>query len=85
MTTPPKKKKPAFREEVETDHHVSCSFSLPRSIKGEMDERAARLRLTRTDYLKLLVLADLDKGDAPLEIIRTPREPAPEPDKPKKK
>jgi hypothetical protein len=45
---------------ADDDRYVSCSFSLPRGVKRDMDERAARLRLTRTDYLKLLVLADLD-------------------------
>lgn len=83
--TPTKKKKKTYQEEAENDLHVSCSFSLPRSIKSEMDLRAARLRLTRTDYLKLLVLADLDKGDAPLEITRTPRDLAPAPASAKEK
>lgn len=72
----PQKKKGKRPEVASNDHHVSCSFSLPIGVKRDMDERAARLRLTRTDYLKLLVLADLDKGpDTPLEIIRTPRDP----------
>lgn len=31
-------------------------------MKEEMDKRAERLRLSRTDYLKMLVINDLDKG-----------------------
>jgi hypothetical protein len=41
-------------------------------MKEEIDVRAAKLRLTRTDYLRLLVMADLDKGDAPLVVERHP-------------
>jgi hypothetical protein len=41
---------------------------MPRDMKADLDARAAKLRLTRTDYLRLLILADLDKGDAPLEL-----------------
>jgi hypothetical protein len=41
---------------------------MPRDMKADLDTRAAKLRLTRTDYLRLLILADLDKGDAPLEL-----------------
>lgn len=54
------------------DPHTTCSFSLPTSMKEDIDVRAAKLRLTRTDYLRLLVMADLDKGDAPLVVERHP-------------
>jgi hypothetical protein len=55
------------------DPHVSASFSMPQSIKKEMDRRCQRLRLSRTEYLKLLVVQDLDKGeDAPFDISRKP-------------
>lgn len=59
------------------DPHTTATFSLPTSMKEEMDERAAKLRLSRTDYLRLLVMADLDKGDsAPLVIERHPSKEA---------
>jgi hypothetical protein len=51
------------------DLYESLSFSVPRSIKERINERARRLRMTRSDYLKILVLSDLDRGlDASLEI-----------------
>jgi hypothetical protein len=53
---------------TEEELHTTCSISMPRYMKAELDARAAKLRLTRTDYLRLLILADLDKGDAPLEV-----------------
>jgi hypothetical protein len=61
----------------QSDPHVSVSFSLPRSIKKEMDDRARSLRISRSDYLKLMVLWELDKGkDAPFDMPRTPIAPA---------
>jgi hypothetical protein len=57
----------------ESDPHVSCSFSISRSLKEIMDRRAKRLRLSRTDYLKLLVLWDTSKGeDAPFDYPLKP-------------
>jgi len=51
------------------DLYEGCSFSIPRSIKQKINERARSLRMTRSDYLKALVLQDLDRGpDATLEI-----------------
>jgi hypothetical protein len=56
------------------DPHVSVSFSLPKSIKEQMDERISTLRITRSDYLKWMVLWELDKGaDAPFDMPRLPR------------
>jgi hypothetical protein len=46
----------------EIDPHVSVSFSVPKSIKEAMDIRIRSLKITRSDYLKLMVLWDLDKG-----------------------
>jgi hypothetical protein len=45
------------------DIHISVSFSLPKSVKEEMDRRIERLRMSRTDYLKAMVLWELDKGE----------------------
>jgi hypothetical protein len=58
----------------QADPHVSVSFSLPVSVKSDMDKRAKSLRISRSDYLKLMVLWDLDHGpDAPFEAgIRKP-------------
>lgn len=57
----------------EDDPHVSVSFSLPRSVKDRMDRRIANLLISRTDYLKLMVLWELDKGDeAPFDFPRKP-------------
>jgi hypothetical protein len=62
----------------QSDPHISVSFSIPVSVKEDMDRRAKRLRLSRTDYIKLIVLWDLDKGeDAPFDF---PRKPRPEPE-----
>jgi hypothetical protein len=56
-----------------TDIYEGLSFSVPRSIKGRINERARSLRMTRSDYLKTLVLQDLDRGpEAPLEIRPSP-------------
>jgi hypothetical protein len=57
---------------------------MPRSLAIELDERAKKLRLTRTDYLRLLVLADLDRGgnlridlpEVPVEQIEAKRNAA---------
>jgi hypothetical protein len=58
----------------QSDAHVSVSFSLPKSVKDEMDRRCERLRISRTDYLKFMVLWELDKGeDAPFDMPRTPK------------
>ena len=60
---------PRKKMEYHTDLYEGLSFSVPRSIKEKINERARRLRMTRSDYLKTLVLADLDRGpDAGLEI-----------------
>jgi hypothetical protein len=55
--------------------YTTCTISLPVSLKEDLDKRAASLRLTRTDYLRLLVLADLAKGEgAPMpELAPKPR------------
>jgi len=59
------------------DIHVSVSFSLPLSVKELMDRRTQRLRMSRTDYLKMMVLWELDKGDdSPFDM---PRKPTPLP------
>jgi hypothetical protein len=64
-------------ESEQPDPHVSCSFSIPVSVKEDMDDRAKRLRLSRTDYIKLIILWDLNKGkDAPFDF---PLSPGPEP------
>lgn len=56
-----------------SDLYEGLSFSVPRSIKERINERARRLRLTRSDYLKILVLADLDRGmDAPIQLNASP-------------
>jgi hypothetical protein len=66
-------KKLSMQKSDQSDPHVSVSFSLPRSVKEEMDRRAKTLRITRTNYLKLMVLWELDKGaDAPFDMPRTP-------------
>jgi hypothetical protein len=69
-------------ETEQADPHISVSFSIPISVKEEMDRRAKRLRLSRTDYLKALVLWELDKGeDAPFDLPRIPRPPEALPEK----
>jgi hypothetical protein len=56
------------------DTYVSVSISLPKSLKREINERALRLRMTRTDYVKALLLADLSQGpDAPFVVEYKPR------------
>jgi hypothetical protein len=61
-------------KEDNNDSHVSVSFSFPKSIKEEMDQRIASLRITRSDYLKWMILSDLDKGpDALFDFPRKPR------------
>lgn len=56
------------------DPHTSVSFSLPKSIKEKLDKRIDRLNITRSDYLKWMVLWELDKGeDAPFDMPRRPR------------
>jgi hypothetical protein len=55
------------------DIHVSVSFSLPLSVKAQMDRRIQMLRMSRTDYLKTMVLWELDKGeDAHFDMPRKP-------------
>jgi hypothetical protein len=52
-----------------TDTYVSLSISVPKSLRNEIHERALRLRMTRTDYVKALILKDLAGGlDAPLTM-----------------
>jgi hypothetical protein len=61
-------------KEHDDDPHVSCSFSIPKSIKDKMDRRIARLSITRSDYIKWIVLWELDKGeDAVFDMPRKPR------------
>lgn len=36
-----------------------CSFSMPEDLLNNMDDRAASLRMSRTEYLKALVRIDL--------------------------
>lgn len=61
-------------KEDNDDPHVSVSFSLPKSVKEKMDERIASLSITRSDYLKWMVLWELDKGpDAEFDMPRRPR------------
>jgi hypothetical protein len=61
------------QKSYQSDPHVSVSFSLPLSVKKEMDRRAKSLRISRSDYLKFMVLWELDKGaDAPFDMPRTP-------------
>ena len=56
------------------DKHVTLSISLPRSVKADLDRRCKSLRMTRTDYLKQMILWDLDKGEGALfDFPRTPR------------
>ena len=51
------------------DNSVSMSFSVKRSLKIKITERARSLGISRTDYIKRLVLMDLERGpDAPLEF-----------------
>ena len=70
----------------ENDPHISVSFSLPRSVKDRMDRRIDRLLISRTDYLKLMVLWELDKGEeAPFDFPRKPGPPAPVGETKKKK
>jgi hypothetical protein len=67
----------------ETDPHVSVSFSVPRSIKEAMDIRIRSLKITRSDYLKFMVLFDLDKG--PTGDFEYPRKPSLILEEPRKK
>lgn len=56
------------------DRYVSLSISVPKSLRGEIHERALSLRLTRTDYIKALIIADLSRGkDAPFALELQPR------------
>lgn len=57
----------------QTDPHVSVSFSIPKSIKAEMDKRISSLRISRSDYLKLMILWELDQG--PEAFFNMPRKP----------
>jgi hypothetical protein len=62
------------RKERDEDPHVSVSFSLPKSIKEQMDQRIDSLQITRSDYLKWMVLWELDKGpDALFDMARAPK------------
>lgn len=56
------------------DTYVSLSISVPKSLRKEIHERALSLRLTRTDYVKALIIADLSAGpDAPFALTYKPR------------
>ena len=56
------------------DTYVSLSISVPKSLKSEIHERALSLRMTRTDYVKALIMADLSQGpDAPFALTLSPR------------
>lgn len=45
------------------DRHVTFSVSLPAYVKANMDRRCESLQITRTDYVKQMILWDLDKGE----------------------
>ena len=48
------------------DPRISVRFSLPTSVLEAMDRRAKSLRIKRNEYVKTLIVWDLDKGiDAP--------------------
>jgi hypothetical protein len=56
------------------DTYVSLSISVPKSLRREIHERALSLRITRTDYVKALIIADLSHGpDAPFSLTYNPR------------
>jgi hypothetical protein len=56
-----------------TDTYVSLSISVPKSMRKEIHERALSLRMTRTDYIKALIVADLSQGpNAPFTYTQTP-------------
>jgi hypothetical protein len=56
------------------DTYVSLSISVPKSLREEIHERALSLRITRTDYVKALIIADLSHGpDAPFSLTYQPR------------
>jgi hypothetical protein len=56
------------------DSYVSLSISVPKSLRTEIHERALSLRLTRTDYVKALIIQDLSQGkDAPFALTYKPR------------
>jgi hypothetical protein len=67
----------------DADPHVSVSFSVPKSIKKAMDIRIRSLKITRSDYLKFMVLWDLDKG--PTGDFEYPRKPSLILEEPRKK
>jgi hypothetical protein len=47
----------------------ALSFSVRRSLKIKITERARSLGITRTDYIKRLIILDLERGPkAPLEF-----------------
>jgi hypothetical protein len=56
------------------DTYVSLSISVPKSLRREIHERALSLRITRTDYVKALIIADLSQGpEAPFSLTYNPR------------
>ena len=56
------------------DPRISVTFSILRSIKEDMDQRAKSLRMSRTDYIRALVLWELDRGpEAAFDLPRRPR------------
>lgn len=60
---------------TDPDPHVPCSFSIPASVKKDMDTRANNLGLSRSGYINFLILFDLAKGkDA---IFDYPLKPGP--------
>jgi hypothetical protein len=70
----PHKQIPKSKDKPDLDTHVTLSISLPRSVKADMDRRCESLRMARTDYVKQMILWDLDKGEGALfDFPRTPR------------
>jgi hypothetical protein len=51
------------------DLKEALSFSVSRNIKDRITDRAKALGISRSDYINVLILADLQQGiDAPLQL-----------------
>jgi hypothetical protein len=58
-----------FMTPLKRDLAEALSFSVKRSLKIKITERARSLGISRTDYIKRCILQDLERGpDAPLEF-----------------
>jgi hypothetical protein len=56
------------------DLKEALSFSVSRNIKAQITDRARALGISRSDYINVLILADLQQGvDAPLQLRPKPR------------